>query len=157
SHGSHEDHAKTLQIVRAEADRRGKAIAALLDLQGPKIRVGKFAAGQVELKAGAEFIITTDADVVGDGKRGSPTYAALTRDVKAGDQILLDDGYLSLVVTGVEGHDVKTVVVTGGVLKNNKGINLPGIEVSAPAVSEKDKTDIGFALRYGVDYVALSF
>jgi len=146
-----------LQIVRAEADRRGKAIAALLDLQGPKIRVGRFADGAVELKPGAEFTITTDEGVIGDAKRVSTTYSGITRDVKPGDHILLDDGYLSLAVTAVEGHDVRTVVVTGGVLKNNKGINLPGVDVSAPALSEKDRIDIGFALRYSVDYVALSF
>jgi pyruvate kinase len=157
SHGSHEDHARTLQIVRAEADRRGRAVAALLDLQGPKIRVGRFAEGQVTLKPGAEFTISTDQSVIGDVKRVSTTYAGIVRDVKPGDQILLDDGYLSLAVTSVEDHEVKTVVVAGGVLKNNKGINLPGVDVSAPALSEKDRIDIGFALRYGVDYVALSF
>src|SRR5690242_20386637 len=156
SHGSHEDHAKTLLNVRAEADRRGKAIAVLLDLQGPKIRVGKFANGQIELKPGAEFTITIEP-CVGDEKRCSTTYQLLPKDVKVGDHILLDDGYLTLAVTGVTDRDVRTVVVAGGTLKNNKGINLPGVEVSAPALSEKDRTDIGFALRYGVDYVALSF
>jgi pyruvate kinase len=156
SHGSHDDHARMLQVVRAEAERRGKAIAALLDLQGPKIRVGKIANGQIELRPGAELTITTD-NIVGDDKRVSTTYQGLPRDVKAGDHILLDDGYLSLAVTGVQDHEVRTVVVTGGILKNNKGINLPGVDVSAPALSEKDRTDIGFALRHGVDYVALSF
>jgi pyruvate kinase len=156
SHGTHDDHARMLQIVRSEADRRGRAIAALLDLQGPKIRVGKFANGQIDLKPGAALTITTD-DVVGDERRVSTTYAGLPRDVKAGDQILLDDGYLSLAVTAVRDREVDTIVVTGGVLKNNKGINLPGVDVSAPALSEKDRIDIGFALRHGVDYVALSF
>jgi len=157
SHGSHEDHAKMLQIVRAEADRRGKAVAALLDLQGPKIRVGRFAAGQIELKTGDEFTITTDPSVVGDQRRVCTTYAQLPLDVKPGDQVLLDDGYLALAVSEVRDREVKTIVITGGVLKNNKGINLPGVEVSAPALSEKDRVDIGFALRHGVDYVALSF
>ncbi len=157
SHGSHEDHAKMLQTLRVEADRRGKAVAALLDLQGPKIRVGKFASPTgVELKAGAEFTITT-VECLGDDKRCSTSYSLLPNDVKPGDTLLLDDGYLSLAVTAVSEREVKTVVVTGGVLKNNKGINLPGVEVSAPALSEKDRTDIGFALRLGVDYVALSF
>ena len=156
SHGSHDDHARMLQIVRAEAERRGKAIAALLDLQGPKIRIGKLTNGQIALKAGGELTITTD-DVVGDERRVSTTYLGLPRDVKVGDHILLDDGYLGLAVTAVADREVKTVVVTGGILKNNKGINLPGVDVSAPALSDKDRIDIGFALRHGVDYVALSF
>ena len=156
SHGTHDDHAKMLQVVRSEADRRGKAVAVLLDLQGPKIRVGKIANGQIELRSGAELTITTE-NILGDDKRVSTTYTGLPHDVKPGDQILLDDGYLALAVTQVSGTDVKTVVVTGGMLKNNKGINLPGVDVSAPALSEKDRTDIGFALRHGVDYVALSF
>jgi len=156
SHGSHEDHARMLQVVRSEADRRGKAIAALLDLQGPKIRVGKLAGGQAELKVGAELVITTE-ELLGDEKRVSTTYQGLPRDVKPGDQILLDDGYLALAVTGVADREVRTIVVTGGMLKNNKGINLPGVDVSAPALSEKDRIDIGFALRHGVEYVALSF
>src|SRR5512141_996586 len=96
SHGSHEDHARMLQIVRAEADKRGKAIAALLDLQGPKIRIGRFEKGQIEIKAGDELTITTDTSVIGDQKRVSTTYAQLPMDVRAGDQILLDDGYLAL-------------------------------------------------------------
>ncbi len=158
SHGTHDDHAKMLVTVRAEADKRGKAIAVLLDLQGPKIRVGKFATpAGVELRPGAEFTITTDTSVVGDIKRVSTSYSLLPKDVRPGDHILLDDGYLALAVTAVNDHEVKTVVVTGGMLKNNKGINLPGVEVSAPALSEKDRFDIGFALRHGVDYVALSF
>jgi pyruvate kinase len=156
SHGSHEDHAKMLQVVRSEAEKRGRAIAALLDLQGPKIRVGKMQNGAVELKPGAELVISTE-DCLGTEKRVSTSYQLLPNDVKVGDHILLDDGYLALAVTGVDGKDVRTVVVAGGVLKNNKGINLPGVEVSAPALSEKDRTDIGFALRHGVDYVALSF
>ncbi|HMG21724.1 MAG TPA: pyruvate kinase, partial [Kofleriaceae bacterium] len=114
SHGSHDDHARMLQIVRAEADRRGKAIAALLDLQGPKIRIGKLATGQIELKPGAALTITTD-EIVGDERRISTTYEGLPRDVKAGDQILLDDGYLGLAVTHVRDREVDTVVVTGGI------------------------------------------
>jgi pyruvate kinase len=156
SHGTHEDHAKMLATVRSEADKRGKAIAALLDLQGPKIRVGKIKDGQMELRPGTELTITTEP-ILGEGQRVSTTYQMLPNDVKVGDHILLDDGYLSLGVTAVTDREVHTVVIVGGILKNNKGINLPGVEVSAPALSDKDRIDIGFALRYGVDYVALSF
>ncbi|MBE7447665.1 MAG: pyruvate kinase [Kofleriaceae bacterium] len=157
SHGSHADHARVLANVRQEADRRGRAVAVLLDIQGPKIRVGRFAEGQIELAAGATFTITTDTDVVGDVHRVSTTYAGLPRDVKPGDHVLLDDGYLSLVVTEVGDREVKTVVVAGGTLRNNKGINLPGVEVSAPAITDKDKVDLEWAMRMGVDYVAVSF
>jgi len=157
SHGSHEDHARMLQIVRAEAERRARAIAVLLDLQGPKIRVGRFETGQAELRPGAAFTITTDTSVIGDQHRVSTTYPGLPQDVRPGDTILLDDGYLSLAVRAVRDREVETIVVAGGMLKNNKGINLPGVEVSAPALSDKDRIDIGFALRHNVDYVALSF
>ncbi|MEZ4400432.1 MAG: pyruvate kinase [Kofleriaceae bacterium] len=158
SHGSHADHAAVLRVVRAEAERRGRAVAVLLDLQGPKIRVGRFAdpAG-VELVPGAPFTITTDTSVPGDVHRVSTTYSLLPRDVQVGHQILLDDGYLALAVTAVDDREVKCVVVAGGILKNNKGINLPGVAVSAPALSDKDKLDIEWGLRMGVDYVALSF
>ncbi len=158
SHGSHADHAQLMGIVRAESEKRGRAVAILLDLQGPKIRVGRFAdPNGVELRPGAAFTITTDLSVVGDVDRVSTTYAMLPRDVRVGDHILLDDGYLSLGVTEVGAHEVKTVVVAGGILKNNKGINLPGVEVSAPAISDKDRADIEWGLRMGVDFVALSF
>ena len=157
SHGDHETHKQTMANVRAEADKHGRAIAVLLDLQGPKIRVGRFANGEVELTPGAEFTITTDTTVVGDKNRVSTSYGGITSDVKVGDQILLDDGFLSLAVTGVEGSEVHTVVVSGGVLKNNKGINLPHVNISAPALTDKDREDLAFGLRLGVDYIALSF
>jgi pyruvate kinase len=157
SHGDHESHSKLLHTIRREAEQRQRAVAVLLDLQGPKIRVGKFEKGSVELKPGDEFTITTDTSVVGDKKRVSTSYQGLCGDVRPGDQILLDDGYMALAVTEVIDHEVKTVVVTGGVLKNNKGMNLPNVEVSAPALTQKDRADIVFGLRMGVDYIALSF
>jgi pyruvate kinase len=157
SHGDRDAHLKTFQTVRAEAARRDRAVAILLDVQGPKIRVGRFAAGQIELVVGKEFIITTDASVVGDERRVSTTYAGLTGDITTGQQILLDDGLMCLEVMEIRGNDVVTVVRTGGVLKNNKGMNLPDVAVSAPAVTEKDRADLSFGLRIGVDYVALSF
>lgn len=157
SHGNHDSHARVLQMIRHEAERRHRAVAILLDLQGPKIRVGKFKGGGVELKPGQEFTITTDTSVEGDEHRVSTTYTGLPGDVRVGDQILLDDGYLSLAVTDIYDSEVKTIVVSGGVLKNNKGINLPNVDVSAPALSEKDRADLAFGLRMGVDYIALSF
>ncbi|MCG8420637.1 MAG: pyruvate kinase [Proteobacteria bacterium] len=157
SHGTHEEHAGRIRLVRAAAEKYGRAVAILLDLQGPKIRVGRFASGSVELQSGQEFTITTDTSVIGDQKRVSTTYAGLPGDVNIGDQILLDDGYLSLAVTDIVGHEVKTMVLSGGVLKNNKGINLPNVEVSAPAISEKDRADLVFGLRMGIEYIALSF
>src|SRR5690606_7353560 len=157
SHGDRDTHLRTFQTVRAEAERRDRAVAVLLDVQGPKIRVGRFAEGQVELVAGQEFVITTDTSVPGDARRVSTTYAGLPGDVKVGAQILLDDGLLALEVAEVREREVVTVVRTGGVLKNNKGINLPDAEVSAPALTEKDRADLGFAVRIGVDYIALSF
>jgi pyruvate kinase len=157
SHGSHDDHAKLFATIRAEAERRDRAVAILLDLQGPKIRTGRFEKGQVELVPGAEFTITTDTTVMGDERRVSTTYGGLPGDVRPGDQILLDDGYLALAVTEVVDKEVRTIVVAGGTLKNNKGINLPGVEVSAPALSDKDRADLAWGLRMGVDFVALSF
>jgi pyruvate kinase len=157
SHGDHDTHLATIRAVRAEAEKRDRAIAVLMDLQGPKIRVGRFADGEVELEAGAVFTITTDEGVVGDKSRVSTTYENLPNDVSAGDQILLDDGYLALVVTDVRGSEVVTKVVNGGTLRNNKGINLPSVNLSAPTMTDKDKRDLAFGVRIGVDFIALSF
>ncbi|MBT8492694.1 MAG: pyruvate kinase, partial [Deltaproteobacteria bacterium] len=156
SHGDHQDHLKLFQTVRAEAERRNCAVAILCDLQGPKIRVGRFKDGQVRLKAGESFTITTK-DIEGTSTRVSTTYPGLPQDVRVGDHLLLDDGLLTLAVTEVADTEVHTVVVAGGLLRNNKGINLPNVEVSAPALTEKDREDLGFALRLGADYIALSF
>jgi len=157
SHGDRQTHQRTLAMVRGEAEKRGRSVAVLLDLQGPKIRIGTFAGGSVELRAGDEFVITTDTSVVGDQHRVSTTYGHLPRDVAKGDRILLDDGYLSLTVSEVGDTEVKTVVVDGGVLKDRKGMNLPGVKVSAPALTEKDRADLAFGVSLGVDYIALSF
>jgi pyruvate kinase len=157
SHGERETHHQMLRLVRQEAEKRDKAVAILLDVQGPKIRVGKFKEGAIELRSGDEFTITTEAGVIGDQRRVSTTYQGLPHDVRPGDHILLDDGLLTFAVTKVVDHDVHTVVVAGGILRDKKGINLPGVAVSAPALTEKDKADIDFGLRIGVDYIALSF
>jgi len=157
SHGDHDGLRRMREIVADEARKRGKAVATLLDLQGPKIRVGKFADGSVELAKGARFTITTDSSVVGDVHRVNTSYTGLPGDVKPGDQILLDDGYLSLVVVEISGNDVITEVETGGVLSNHKGINLPNVAVSAPALTDKDRKDLELGVDMGVEYIALSF
>jgi pyruvate kinase len=157
SHGTREEHQKTFTAVRSEAEKRNQAVAVLLDLQGPKIRVGTFDKGEVELKAGQNFVITTDTKAKGDQKHVSTSYENLPKDVKPGDRVLLDDGLLVLEVTKVGGNEVETLVISGGVLKNNKGINLPNVKLSTPALTPKDREDLAFGVRLGVDYIALSF
>ncbi|HEU4513996.1 MAG TPA: pyruvate kinase [Nocardioidaceae bacterium] len=156
SHGSHADHERAYARVRQASDATGRGVGILADLQGPKIRLGRFAEGPVELHEGATFTITT-RDVPGDVSMCSTTYDGLPGDVKVGDPILIDDGKVRLEVTAVEGKDVETRVVVPGTVSDNKGINLPGVAVSVPALSEKDKEDLRFALHLTVDFVALSF
>ncbi len=157
SHGTHEGHAKTAALVRAAARNAGRPLAILCDLSGPKMRVRKFAEGSVDLVVGAEFTITTD-DVVGDSSRVSTTYAPLADDVDTGDSILLDDGLLRLEVVSASPPNVVCRVVVGGKLSNNKGMNIPGRALSTPALTEKDKLDLAFAVDHiGCDYLALSF
>lgn len=157
SHGTHEDHARTYELIQRVAGRLGAFVGVLADLQGPKIRTGEMPAeGAVLLTEGAELTITTDA-CVGTPARVSTTYQHLPLDVKPGDRILLDDGLLELRVEGTAGHEVLCRVITGGLLGAHKGINLPGVAVSAPCLTEKDLADVRFALDLGVDYLALSF
>jgi pyruvate kinase len=156
SHGSYQDHEKTYAEIRAASDQTGRAVGVLVDLQGPKIRLGRFADGPVDLVNGATFTITTD-DVQGDVHRCSTTYAGLARDVSPGDTILVDDGKVCLRVHEVVGNDVVTTVEVGGTVSNNKGLNLPGVMFSVPALSEKDEADLRWALRLGADMIALSF
>ena len=156
SHGSHDVHLAVYNNVRAAADEAGRGVGILVDLQGPKIRLGRFASGPVLLENGAEFIVTTD-DVPGDGQMVSTTYSGLPQDVTVGDLVLVDDGRVELKVTKVEGNNVHTVVVEGGRVSDNKGFNLPGVAVSVPALSEKDRDDLRWALRTGADLIALSF
>ncbi len=156
SHGSHPEHEERYRKVRQVSEDTGRAIGVLADLQGPKIRLATFASGPVTVDNGDTFTITTE-DVPGDQHICGTTYKGLPGDVKPGDPILINDGVIALEVVSVDGPRVKTVVVEGGVLSNNKGINLPGAAVNVPALSEKDKDDLRFALRLGVDMVALSF
>ncbi len=156
SHGSHEDHLSTLQNVREAARRTGSELTVLQDLQGPKIRIGDLNVPFIELRSGERFIITTDA-IIGDVQRVSTTHMSLTQDVQPGDKILLDDGKLRLRVLEVKGNDVVSEVVIGGTLSAHKGINLPGVSVSAPSFTIKDLQDLEFGLKHDIDYVALSF
>jgi len=156
SHGSHEVHAETYRMVREASDASGRGVGILVDLQGPKIRLGKFASGPVLLENGAEFIVTTE-DVPGDAQMVSTTYKGLPGDVKPGDKVLVDDGRVALEVVRVEGPRVVTKVVEGGRVSDNKGFNLPGAAMSVPALSDKDREDLRWALRIGADMIALSF
>ena len=156
SHGSHDDHERVYRLVREASDDSGHAIGIFADLQGPKIRLETFADGPVEVADGQEFTITT-RQVPGDARTCGTTYKGLPGDVGVGDPILIDDGRVRLEVTSVSDTDVTTRVVVGGTLSNHKGINLPGVAVSVPALSEKDVDDLRWALRLGVDFVALSF
>ncbi|WP_375431672.1 pyruvate kinase [uncultured Friedmanniella sp.] len=156
SHGEYADHLSNLQNVRAAAQSTGRPVGVLADLQGPKIRLGRFASGKEVLVDGATFAITVD-DIAGDGHRCSTTYKGLPGDVHPGDLILIDDGRLMLKASEVTATDVITEVVVGGPVSNNKGINLPGVAVSVPAMSDKDCDDLRWALQNGVDMVALSF
>jgi pyruvate kinase len=156
SHGSYADHEAVYAEVRAASRESGRAVGVLVDLQGPKIRTGRFADGPVTLVNGEEFTITVD-DVPGGKDRVSTTYKGLPGDVKPGDRLLIDDGKVALRAIEVTDTDIVTLVVEGGVVSNNKGINLPGVAVSVPALSEKDETDLRWALRLGADWVALSF
>ena len=156
SHGSYEEHQGRLDRVRAAAKEAGKAVAVLVDLQGPKIRLARFENGPHELSRGDIFTITTD-EVAGTKERVGTTYKGLPGDCKAGDRILIDDGKVTVEVIEVKGSDVITKCIQPGFVSNNKGINLPGVAVSVPAMSEKDENDLRWGLRAGADFIALSF
>jgi len=156
SHGEHASHENTYKLVRSIADDLGKPIAILADLCGPKIRTGRFKDGQITLVDGEPVTVTT-RDVEGEPGLIPSQYKALADDVIAGSRILLNDGNLELKVEVIDGTEISCTVVYGGTLKNNKGINLPGVNVSAPSLTDKDRDDAQFALGLGVDFLALSF
>ena len=156
SHGGYVEHQKRLDQVRAAADNAGVPIAILVDLQGPKIRLGRFKDGPHDLERGDVFTITTD-DIEGSKDRVGTTYKGLTGDCKPGDRILIDDGKVTVEVSSIVGNDVITRVIEPGTVSNNKGINLPGVAVSVPALSEKDIDDLRWGLKAGADFIALSF
>ena len=156
SHGSHRDHEQVYALVRDAAASTGRAVAVLADLQGPKIRLGRFANGPYEWRAGDTVVITSD-DIVGSETRVSCTYGKLPREVRPGDRLLIDDGRVAVEVTSITGNDITCLVIEGGPVSNNKGVSLPNVAISVPALSDKDAEDLRFALRLGVDLVALSF
>ena len=156
SHGTHDEHAAVYRAVREASDEAGRAVGVLADLQGPKIRLGRFERGGADLAEGDEFSITVEP-VVGNARRASTSYEALPRDVKAGDTLLIDDGLVRLEALATDGREVRTRVVEGGRVSDHKGINLPGVAVSTPALTPKDEQDLRFALTLRVDLVALSF
>jgi len=156
SHGGYPEHQARLDRVRIAAKEAGVPVAILVDLQGPKIRLARFKAGPHDLARGDIFTITTD-EVEGTKERVGTTYKGLPGDCKPGDRILIDDGKVTVEVVEVKGNDVVTKVIEPGAVSNNKGINLPGVAVSVPALSEKDMDDLRWGLKAGADFIALSF
>jgi pyruvate kinase len=156
SHGEHAEHQQRYAWVREAATALQKPVGILADLQGPKIRLGRFAEGSVYW-ANGETVVITSEDIEGTHDRVSCTYEKLPDEVRVGDRLLIDDGKVAVEVTGVEGRDITCRVTEGGPVSNNKGVSLPNVAVSVPAMSEKDSDDLRFALRLGVDLVALSF
>ena len=156
SHGEHRQHQARLNIVREVAKKANKAVAVIADLQGPKVRLGKFSKGPYEISKGEKFIITTQ-DIDGSKERASTTYKGLPGDCRVGDLILIDDGKVTVEVVEVAGTEVVTKVIHAGLVSSNKGLNLPGVAVSVPALSEKDITDLKWAIKAQVDFIALSF
>ncbi|MEH1013203.1 pyruvate kinase [Micromonospora sp. CPCC 206060] len=156
SHGSHADHEQVYRLVREAAQATGHAVAVLADLQGPKIRLGRFADGPHDWRTGDSVVITGD-DILGTKDRVSCTYRKLPQEVKPGDRLLIDDGRVAVEVSSIDGNDIRCLVTEGGPVSNNKGISLPNVAVSVPALSEKDAEDLRFALGLGVDLIALSF
>jgi pyruvate kinase len=156
SHGEHAEHAERFHKVRAAAVAAERPVGILADLQGPKIRLGRFANGPVYWANGETVVITSDV-IEGTHDRVSCTYDRLPAEVRPGDRLLIDDGKVAVEVVGVEGNDISCLVTEGGPVSNNKGVSLPNVAVSVPAMSDKDAADLRFALGLGVDFVALSF
>lgn len=157
SHGGYDEYARTIDVIRQTSDRLQRPVAILQDLQGPKIRIGSIEGQAVELRAG-DTVRLRAGDGVGDRSLLTTTYRELPHDVSPEDRILLDDGRLVLVVEEIEASDVvRTRVLEGGTLREKKGINLPGVLISTPALTDKDRRDLAFGVEHGVDYVALSF
>jgi pyruvate kinase len=157
SHGIHAEHEERYHRVRKASDETGHSVGILADLQGPKIRLGRFTEGPVLLERGDPFTLTVEEGTEGDRHTCGTTHAGLATDVTPGERILVDDGKVSLQVTGIDGPRVHTTVIEGGMVSDHKGLNLPGVAVSVPALSDKDEADLRWALHAGFDIIALSF
>ena len=158
SHGTHSDHKKSYDNIRNTASKLGRIIGILMDLQGPKIRVGKFENKSIELVQGSSFSLSCEENnTLGNDKIVNVSYKELYKDVVADDELLFDDGKLKVIVTGVKGKIINTIVLVGGTLSNNKGINIPTADLSVAAMTKKDIDDLEFGASLGVDWVALSF
>ncbi|MFO7262774.1 MAG: pyruvate kinase [Bacillaceae bacterium G1] len=156
SHGTHEEHAAAIATIRRAAAEMGKTISILLDTKGPEIRTGVLETGEVELREGQTFILTTE-DVVGNAERVSITYPGLVNELRPGDRVLLDDGLIELEVEAIRGPDIVCRVKNSGRLRDRKGVNVPGVSIGLPGITEKDAADIRFGVEQGVDFIAASF
>ncbi len=157
SHGSHEEHGERIRVIKEVREELNEPVAILLDTKGPEIRTGKFKDPEVELLEGQEFTITT-RDVLGDNTICNVSYEGLARDVKVGDSILIDDGLVGLKVQNIVGDtDIQCIVENAGIVKNNKGVNVPGVKINLPAITEKDESDIKFGIEMDIDFIAASF
>ena len=156
SHGSHEEHKGRMDLVKKLREELNMPTAILLDTKGPEIRTGKFDAPEVLLEEGQTFTITMK-DVMGNKEMCTVSYKGLANDVKTGDTILIDDGLVGLTVKEVNGDDIVCEVQNSGIVKNNKGVNVPGVKVNLPAITEKDRSDIEFGIEQGIDFIAASF
>lgn len=156
SHGSHEEHKVKFARVLKVSGELGVSVATLLDTKGPEIRLRDFAAGKVELKAGQDFILTTE-EILGDETKASITYKNLKEDVKEGSHILIDDGKIEMEVKKIEGEEIICKILNGGMVSNHKGINVPGVELTMPYISDVDRADIMFGVQMGFDFIAASF
>ena len=157
SHGDHEEHAGRINLVKELSKEYNKEIAVMLDTKGPEIRTGKFEPKKVELQAGAKFTVHAGGDVIGNTEECSVTYAGLANDVKAGDTILIDDGLVGLTVESIEGNKIHCTVQNTGFVATHKGVNVPGVSIKLPALTEKDIADLKFGCEIGVNAVAASF
>ncbi|MNH74996.1 Pyruvate kinase [compost metagenome] len=156
SHGDFEEHGNRIKTIRQASEELGKSVAILLDTKGPEIRTGKLAVEPIELVQD-EFITLTTEEILGDKDRISVTYSELPNDVEVGSTILIDDGLIGLTVVDVQGTEIKCRIVNGGTIKSKKGVNVPGVHISLPGITEKDANDIIFGIEQGIDFIAASF